>query len=141
MIRFSLACARAHQFDGWFRDSGDFDRQSAKKLIACPTCGSTDVAKELMAPAVSTGRKREQMALAVSAEQKKAMSDLKALTRKMRENADYVGGNFAEEARKIHFGEVEARGIYGEATSEEARSLAEDGVEFMPLPTFPDDHN
>jgi hypothetical protein len=69
------------------------------------------------------------------------MAEMKALTEKIRENADYVGDKFAEEARKIHFGETEARGIYGEATLDEAKGLAEDGVGFMPIPTFPDDHN
>jgi hypothetical protein len=69
------------------------------------------------------------------------MAELKALTEKLRENADYVGDKFAEEARKIHFGETDPRGIYGEATAEEAKGLAEDGVEFMPLPVFPDDQN
>ena len=81
-----------------------------------------------MAPAVSTGRKREKIALAMGEQQKQAMAQLKALSEKMRENADYVGDKFAEEARKIHFGETDPRGIYGEATPEEARSLAEDGV-------------
>jgi hypothetical protein len=99
------------------------------------------VEKALMAPSVSTGRKREKMALAMNAEQKKALAQLKALSEKLRENADYVGDKFAEEARKIHFGETDPRGIYGEATPEEAKGLAEDGVEFMPIPVFPDDRN
>jgi hypothetical protein len=77
----------------------------------------------------------------MNAEQKKAMAQLKALSEKMRENADYVGDKFAEEARKIHFGETDPRGIYGEATPEEAKSLVEDGVEFMPIPVFPEDRN
>ena len=94
-----------------------------------------------MAPAVSTGRKREKIALAMGEQQSKAMAQFKALSEKMRENADYVGDKFAEEARKIHFGETDPRGIYGEATPDEARSLAEDGVEFMPIPVFPDDRN
>ena len=94
-----------------------------------------------MAPAVSTGRKQETMALAMGEEQRKALAQLKELSRKIRENADYVGDKFAEEARKIHFGEADPRGIYGEATPDEARSLAEDGVEFMPVPIFPDDRN
>ena len=97
--------------------------------------------KALMAPAVSTARKQEKIALAMGEQQKQAMAQLKALSEKMRENADYVGGKFAEEARKIHFGETEARGIYGEATPDEARGLIEDGVEFLPIPVFPDDHN
>ena len=141
MIRFSLACQNEHSFDGWFRNSEDFEKQKKRGLIACPDCGSVKVEKALMAPSVSTGRKREKMALAMNAEQKKAMAQLKALSEKMRENADYVGDKFAEEARKIHFGETDPRGIYGEATPEEARELAEDGVEFMPIPVFPDERN
>jgi hypothetical protein len=141
MIRFSLACQNDHSFDGWFRNSEDFDKQRKRGLIACPDCGSVKVEKALMAPSVSTGRKREKMALAINAEQKKAMAELKALSQKMRENADYVGDKFAEEARKIHFGEVDPRGIYGEATPEEAKSLVEEGVEFMPIPVFPEDRN
>ena len=94
-----------------------------------------------MAPAVSTGRKKEKMALAMGEAQKQAMAQLRELSRKMRESAENVGDRFAEEARKIHFGEVEARGIYGEATPEDARALVEDGVEFMPIPVFPEDSN
>jgi hypothetical protein len=141
MIRFSLACHNEHSFDGWFRNSEDFEKQKKRGLIACPDCGSTGVEKALMAPSVSTGRKREKVALAMDAEQKKALAQLKALSEKLRENADYVGDKFAEEARKIHFGETDPRGIYGEATPEEAKGLAEDGVEFMPIPVFPDDRN
>ena len=141
MIRFSLHCDQAHEFEGWFRSNDDFDTQKKRGFVECPTCGSHKVEKALMAPAVSTGRKREKIALAMGEQQRRAMAELKALSEKMRENADYVGDKFAEEARKIHFGETDARGIYGEATVDEARSLAEDGVEFMPIPTFPDDRN
>lgn len=141
MIRFSLHCDQAHEFEGWFRDNADYETQSKRGFVECPVCGSHKVSKSLMAPAVSTGRKKEKMALAASAEQKKLMEALKEMSRQVRENAENVGDKFAEEARKIHFGETEARGIYGEATPEEARSLIEDGVEFMPLPVFSDDRN
>lgn len=141
MIRFSLSCERDHDFEGWFRNNEDFDRQKKRGLVECPVCGSSKVGKALMAPAVSTGRKREKMALAMNEAQKKAMAEIKAIAERIRENADYVGDKFAEEARKIHFGETEARGIYGEATLEEAKGLVEDGVEFMPVPVFPDDRN
>lgn len=141
MIRFSLHCDQAHEFEGWFRDNADYDTQSKRGFVECPVCGSHKVSKSLMAPAVSTGRKKEKMALAVNAEQKKLMAALKEMSTQVRENAENVGDKFAEEARKIHFGETEARGIYGEATPEEARDLIEDGVEFMPLPVFPDDRN
>ena len=141
MIRFSLICDHDHEFEAWFRSNDDFDTQKKRGFVDCPTCGSTKVQKALMAPAVSTGRKREKIALAMNEMQKKAMAEIKALSEKIRENADYVGDKFAEEARKIHFGESEARGIYGEATLDEAKSLAEDGVGFMPIPVFPEDRN
>jgi hypothetical protein len=141
LIRFSLICDQEHNFEAWFRSNDDFDRQKKRGFVDCPTCGSNKVEKALMAPAVSTGRKREKIALAMNEMQKKAMAEMKALSEKIRENADYVGDKFAEEARKIHFGEADARGIYGEATLDEAKSLAEDGVGFMPIPVFPEDRN
>jgi hypothetical protein len=141
VIRFSLCCEKGHDFEAWFRNNDDFDAQQRRGLVECPACGSHKVEKALMAPAVSTGRAKEKVALAMNAEQRKMMAQLKELAKKVRENADYVGDKFAEEARKIHFGEVEARGIYGEATTEEARSLIEEGVEFMPLPDLPEDQN
>ena len=141
MIRFSLICEREHEFEAWFRSNDDFDAQKKRGLVDCPSCGSHKVEKALMAPAVSTSRKQEKVALAVGDEQRKMMAQLKALSEKVRENSEYVGEKFAEEARKIHFGETDARGIYGEATLDEAKGLAEDGVEFMPLPVFPDDRN
>lgn len=141
MIRFSLVCDKDHEFEAWFRSNDDFDTQSRRGFVECPACGSKKVGKALMAPSVSTGRKKEQIALAMGEAQKQALAQLKAMAAKVRESADYVGDKFAEEARKIHFGESEARGIYGEATLDEARSLAEDGVEFMPIPVFPDEQN
>ena len=141
MIHFTLACDDGHEFEGWFRSNDDFETQRKRGLVDCPECGSSKVQKALMAPAVSTGRQKEKVALAVSEEQRKLMDRLREMTRKVRENADYVGDKFAEEARKIHFGEIEPRGIYGEASIEEAKGLIEDGVDFMPLPEFPEDRN
>lgn len=141
MIRFSLSCDNGHDFDGWFRNGDDFDGQKARGLVSCPVCRSVKVEKALMAPAVSTGRRQEKVALAMGEEQRKALARLKAMAEEAKKSADYVGDKFAEEARKIHFGEVEPRGIYGEASMEEARGLVEDGVDFVPLPTFPDDTN
>ncbi|WP_028035915.1 DUF1178 family protein [Chelativorans sp. J32] len=141
MIRYGLICDNDHEFEAWFRSGEDFEAQKSRKLVSCPECGSHEVQKALMAPAVSTSRKKSQIALAMSEEQKRALAQLKELSQKIRENSDYVGDKFAEEARKIHFGEAEARGIYGEATPDEVKSLAEDGVDFMPLPVFPEDRN
>ena len=141
MIRFSLNCENDHDFDGWFRSSADYETQKKRGLVACPTCHSSKVDKALMAPAVATARKAEKVALVANDAQHQMMAMMKELAQKVRQNADYVGDKFAEEARKIHFGEADARGIYGEATVEEARELAEDGVEFMPLPILPEDRN
>lgn len=141
MIRFSLVCEKAHEFEGWFRSNDDFNAQKDRQLVACPHCASVKVEKALMAPAVSTSRKQEKVALAMGEEQRKVMAEMKAFAERVKANADYVGDRFAEEARKIHFGETDQRGIYGEATVDEVRSLAEDGVDFMPLPILPDDQN
>lgn len=141
MIHFSLQCDGDHVFDAWFRNNEDFETQTARRLVECPHCGSSNVSKALMAPSVSTGRKREQIALAMGEEQKRVLTQLKELAEKVKQEAEHVGDKFAEEARKIHFGETEARGIYGQATPDEARALIEDGVEFMPIPVFPDDRN
>ncbi|KFB08977.1 DUF1178 family protein [Nitratireductor basaltis] len=141
MIRFSLACDSGHAFEAWFRNGEDFEKQKDASLVSCPSCGSIEVNKALMAPSVSTGRKKEKIALAIGEQQKQALEQLKELSKKVRDNAEYVGDKFAEEARRIHFGETEKRGIYGEANLEEVKELAEDGVEIMPLPVFPDDQN
>lgn len=141
MIKFTLHCEQAHDFEGWFRNNEDFETQQKRGFVECPVCGSNKVAKALMAPAVSTARKKENIALAINEQQKRALAQLKAMADSIRANAENVGDKFAEEARKIHFGEVEARGIYGEASPEEVRGLVEDGVDFMPLPVFPDDRN
>lgn len=141
MIRFSLHCENGHEFEGWFRDNADFDKQSERDLVSCPVCNSLKVQKALMAPAVTTSRTKEKIAVAQGEMQQKLLQEMRDLSKKVRENADYVGDKFADEARKIHFGETEERGIYGEATREEVTSLLEDGVEVMPLPTFPEDQN
>ena len=141
MIRFALVCSQAHEFEGWFRDNADFDKQQKHNMVSCPVCETQSVGKALMAPAVSTGRAQEKITLAMGDEQRRMMSEMRAMTQKMKANADYVGDRFANEARKIHDGDIEPRGIYGEATNEEARALIEDGIDFMPLPSFPEDHN
>ncbi len=157
MIRFALACAKDHAFEGWFRNNDDFDTQSEKRLIECPMCGSSSISKALMAPAVSTSRAQEArkssaqpassiddqevLTLSHGQNQQEIMKQMRILAKKLKEGAEYVGDNFANEARKIHEGEADARGIYGEATIAEAQGLAEDGIDFMPIPTFPEDHN
>lgn len=141
MIRFSLNCASNHHFEAWFRNNDDFDQQLKSGFVTCPQCGSQSVQKALMAPSVSTGRKKEQIAVSMDETQKKILNDIQDLARKVRENADYVGDKFAEEARKIHYGETEQRGIYGEATADDVTSLVDEGIEIMPLPALPEDKN
>jgi hypothetical protein len=148
MIRYSLRCNKAHEFSAWFKSSADYDRQEKRGLIICPECGSGKVSKALMAPNVRTSRsKSAEMTVANSeaATQGDKRRELLALMRKLRaeveKTAEYVGPRFAEEARKMHFEEVEARGIYGEATLEEARALEEEGIDFYPLPRLPEDNN
>lgn len=141
MIRFALVCSQAHEFEGWFRDNADFDKQQKHNMVSCPVCETQSVGKALMAPSISTGRTPEKITLAMGDEQRRMMSEMRAMTQKIKAGADYVGDKFADEARKIHDGDIEPRGIYGEATNEEARALIEEGIDFMPLPSFPEDHN
>ena len=142
MIRYSLRCDRDHGFEAWFRSSADYDRASTAGRNACPVCGSTAIEKALMAPAVAGASHAEPMRLAVPDPRQQAVREaLQELRRKVTENADYVGDRFAEEARKIHYNEVEPRGIFGEATTEEAKGLIEEGIEFQPLPPAPEDRN
>lgn len=141
MIRFSLHCDQLHDFEGWFRNNEDFENQTARGLVQCPVCFSAKVSKALMAPSVTTGRTKEKIAATMGEAQRKLLDEMRELSRKVKENADYVGDRFAEEARKIHHGETAERGIYGEATRDEITSLVEDGVEIMPLPHLPEDYN
>ena len=142
MILYTLRCHRDHEFEAWFASSAAYDRAAKAGANTCPMCGSDEVEKALMAPAVAGTKKRGKVSLAAPDMRSKAMREaLREFRRQVTENADYVGDKFAEEARRIHFNEVEPRGIYGEATVEEARSLAEDGVAFQPLPPAPEDSN
>lgn len=142
MIRYSLSCEKAHEFEGWFSESAEFDRQKASGFLTCPVCGSGEVSKVLMAPSVTTARQKEgTQALAVSAAQKQAMSKLKEAIQEIRASSEDVGERFPDEARKIHYGEAEARGIIGQASPVEVKSLIEEGIEIAPLPVLPDEAN
>ena len=137
MIVYNLRCRNSHEFEGWFRDSATFDAQSKSGKLTCPVCDSRKVEKAIMAPAVSGAKKS-----AVTADEAKKMRQFMTGLRKyVQDNADYVGPKFAEEARKIHYGEVEERHIYGEATLEEAKELVEEGVDVAPLPPDLDSAN
>lgn len=143
MIVFDLNCSNGHAFEGWFKDSAEFTSQRRRKLVVCPACGDMKVERALSAPHVNRGASRGGAAKAPAA--KKVVSGdgpapeaVKAAMLQLRKyvesNADYVGDRFPEEARKIHNGEVDARGIYGEASDEEAEALQEEGVEVQRIP-------
>lgn len=148
MICYALACDAGHGFDSWFRSSDDFDMQTARGLVNCPHCGSAHVLKQIMAPRLARTDRNEPAALAeatpVALVNEKAQA-LRAMVAEFRKqlatNSEDVGGRFAEEARKIHYGEREARTIHGQATGEEAKALAEEGVGFLPLPVLPEERN
>lgn len=142
MIRYALSCIKTHDFEGWFSSSEDFERQRISGLVTCPVCDSAEVTKTLMAPSVSTARKKDELrVLAVEAAQKEAIRKLKDVVAEIRANADDVGDRFAEEARKIHYGETEQRGIIGKASMDDAHALLEEGIEIAPIPVLPDDVN
>lgn len=141
MIRYDLKCADGHVFEAWFASSAAFDEQAERGLVACAVCGSPRVEKSLMAPRVpKKGNAKEDKAgkpMMSAPVPKEIAEKLAALRREVEANSDYVGKNFASEARKIHLGESEARSIWGEASREDAKSLVEDGVPVAPLPFMP----
>src|SRR6185312_12879057 len=154
MIHYQLRCSQSHEFDGWFKDSAAFEKQARRGLVECPECGDSKVERALMAPAVPrkgrapsppTEPAREPPSGVPAAAPKATAGPMPAqvfaMLQRMRseveKNCDYVGGQFAVEARKIHRGESEKRGIYGEATPEQAEALAEDGIEVSQIPWVP----
>jgi hypothetical protein len=161
MIRYSLVCDKGHDFESWFADSAAYDKQAKRKLVACPHCGSAKVDKAIMAPRLAGSKKAnvpvESPAIEapaavpapaapapvamLSPQERELRSKLKELRDHLTKNADNVGKKFPEQARKMHYGETEHRSIYGEASPEDAKALAEEGIEFHPLPILPDDRN
>ena len=147
MILFKLRCTAEHEFDGWFRDNAAYDRQHGRGLIACPTCGSTAVEKALMAPRLGRSALRDAPpAEPVSREAARPETpptpaqirrSLQEMRRQIEANCDYVGAKFPDEARRIQRGETEARGIYGEATPDESRALADEGIKVACIPWVP----
>jgi hypothetical protein len=162
MIRYALVCEKGHAFESWFADSSAFDKQAKRALVTCPHCGSAKVEKAIMAPRLSTAKKRKAAAEApaaeapapaaaetqapgpvamVSPQEREFHAKLKELRDHLVKNADHVGPKFPEEARKMHYGETEHRSIYGEASPEEAKALVEEGIEVHPLPVLPEERN
>lgn len=164
MMKYALVCERKHNFEIWFSDSSDYDKQRKRGLVTCPVCDSKKVEKAIMAPSLGRGtRKRsatsgpaieapvpapdtpatpvsEPVAMISPAEQE-FRAKLKELRDHLTANADNVGKKFPEEARKMHYGEIEHRSIYGEASPDEAKDLHDEGIEFHPLPVLPDERN
>jgi hypothetical protein len=144
MIRYAMVCERQHEFESWFRDSAMCDAQLSAGALECPVCRSRQVAKQLMAPALRTkSRKGSKQRVAAPGDerQKVLLEMMRKLRRQVEENAEYVGERFPEEARRIHYREADSRGIYGEASLEEAKELVEEGIEAHPLPWLPEDAN
>ena len=166
MIKYQLICDKSHEFEGWFGDSAAFESQQESGFLHCPVCGSADVRRALMAPNLASPKTRKtdlaeqqpsaqpepqpqpqapqqaSAALPPAAARKmqELMSEMRALQTRIREECRDVGNDFAEEARKIHYGEVEPEGIYGQATAEEREALDEEGIEIMDMPWLPKDN-
>ena len=157
MIRYNLRCDRSHTFESWFQSSSAYESQEKRKLVSCPSCGSTKVERAIMAPQIVSKKGREATPPAptasaevtatsestplLMAQERELRAKLKELRDHIVKNADNVGERFPNEARKMHYGDIEHRPIYGEASPEEARSLIDEGVEVSPLPVLPDDRN
>jgi hypothetical protein len=165
MIRYALVCDNGHDFESWFKNSATFDKQAARGLVGCPLCGSIKVEKAIMAPRLARSAHTLEIAseapvpaapdmsapaatedakatvAMVSPQEHELRKKLKELREHLTRNADYVGRKFPEEARKMHYGEIEHRSIYGEASPDDAKELHEEGIEFHPLPILPDERN
>ena len=156
MIRYSLRCESDHTFESWFQSSSAFESQVKRKLVSCPICGSAEVDRAIMAPRIVSRKGRESAPQApaptpeapavaqtslMMAQERELRTKLKELRDHIIKNADNVGERFPNEARKMHYGEIEHRPIYGEASPDEARALVEEGVEVSPLPVLPEDRN
>jgi len=156
MIRYTLRCEKDHAFESWFQSSSAYDSQVKRKLVTCPACGSAKIDKAIMAPRIVSKKGRDRAAQPAPASTEAPASEstslmmaqereLRAKIKELRDhivnNADNVGERFPSEARKMHYGEIAHRPIYGEASPNEARALIEEGVEVTPLPTLPDDRN
>jgi hypothetical protein len=140
-----MACAKGHEFEGWFKDSAAYDLQESDGTLTCPMCGDVHVRKAIMAPSVKTSvtkaKGQTTPASSPAADEKKLRRFVAGYRKFIQENADYVGPRFPEEARKIHYGETEERHIYGESSIAEARELIEEGIEIAPVPPDPGDLN
>lgn len=159
MIRYSLHCDRGHSFESWFQSSSAYEGQEKRKLVNCPVCGSAKVERSIMAPQIVSKKGRDSQSNdapapvpptevttpgstpLLMAQERELRAKLKELRDHIVKNADNVGERFPNEARKMHYGDIEHRPIYGEASPEEARSLIDEGVEVSPLPVLPDDRN
>ena len=156
MIRYNLRCERDHAFESWFQSSSAYESQEKRKLVNCPVCGSAKVERAIMAPQIVSKKGRDVPVQAPAAAPEATapastplmMAQERELRTKLRElrdhivkNADNVGERFPNEARKMHYGDIEHRPIYGEASPDEARSLIDEGIEVTPLPVLPDDRN
>jgi hypothetical protein len=156
VILYNLVCDKRHEFESWFPNSSAYDKQARRGLVSCPVCGSAKVEKAIMAPRLA--RKDKSTSIAVPAEEAAApeaatpvamispqeqelRKKLKELRDHLTANSDNVGKKFPEEARKMHYGEIEHRSIYGEASPQDAKELHEEGIEFHPLPVLPDERN
>lgn len=157
MILYRLRCHEDHEFEGWFRNADAFDTQRNAGTLECPMCGSADIGKALMSPSIAKGREPapagpvaapgpratsqgELQAMHPAVRQAAELKrQLRALRRVVEDNCDYVGDRFADEARRIHYGEVDPRGIYGESTPEETERLKDEGIEIGSLPWVRDD--
>jgi hypothetical protein len=158
MIRYSLICNKKHEFESWFANSAAYDKQVKRKLVTCPICNSAMVEKAIMAPRLGRSEDRAETpgelpapvheapepkapVAMVSPQEREFRAKLKELRDHLTKNADNVGQKFPEEARKMHYGEIEHRSIYGEASADEAKELFEEGIEFHPLPVLPEERN
>ena len=136
MINYTLKCDQNHSFDSWFKSAEAFEMLVKKSMVVCSECGSTKITKAIMAPSVRTSRKKDNKPSELE-KKSKLKNDILELKKKIEANSEYVGNNFANEARSMYLGETPERSIYGEAKTDDAKKLIDDGIPVMPLPFLP----
>jgi len=141
VIRYRLQCANSHEFEAWFASSASYDVQAAGAQITCPECNTREVGKSIMAPNVALRPRAEPAAAAADETPTRYRNLVRQMRKLLVEGSENVGDRFPEEARKIHYREVEARSILGTASHDEVRELIEEGIEILPVPRLPEDTN
>ena len=141
MIRYDLVCENEHFFESWFKDSKTYQKQLEANKIACPKCNNSNISKSLMAPGIPKKTNTKNGNVIANSSSSSINNAIRKIRDEIKKNSEYVGDQFPEEARKIHYNEAEMRSIYGKASKKEITELVDEGIDIIQIPEIPDDKN